>query len=86
MHDGSLPTLPSVIDFYQAGGVQHEALDPLIKPLRLTPEERAALVLFLETLTSPRVPLLVEDAWSAPVGDEDSQTLRKVSPASGTFH
>lgn len=86
MHDGSLPTLLAVIDFYQAGGVQHEALDPLIKPLRLTPEERAALVLFLETLTSPRVPLLVEDAWSAPMGEEDRQALRRAGQPSGTFH
>ena len=86
MHDGSLPTLSSVIDFYQAGGVQHEALDPLIKPLKLTLEERAALISFLETLTSPRVALLVEDAWSAPVGDQGERPPRVKGGQPGTFH
>ncbi len=50
MHDGSLRTLEEVIDFYNSGGGPNPALDPKIKPLDLTPEEKAALLAFLEAL------------------------------------
>jgi cytochrome c peroxidase len=50
MHDGSLATLESVVAFYDSGGVPGVHLDPEIKPLRLTIEERRALVVFLEAL------------------------------------
>jgi cytochrome c peroxidase len=50
MHDGSLRTLEEVIDFYNSGGGPNPSLDPKIKPLDLTPEEKAALLAFLEAL------------------------------------
>ncbi len=50
MHDGSLKTLEEVVDFYDRGGGRNPALDPKIKPLGLTAEEKAALVAFLEAL------------------------------------
>lgn len=50
MHDGSLKTLKEVVDFYVGGGSSNPHLDPLIKPLTLTKEERADLVAFLESL------------------------------------
>ena len=52
MHDGSLATLPEVIDFYDRGGRPNPGLFRLIQPLGLLPEEKAALVRFLEALNS----------------------------------
>jgi cytochrome c peroxidase len=51
MHDGSLATLESVVDFYNEGGRPNPNLSPLIKPLFLDDYEKAALVAFLRTLT-----------------------------------
>lgn len=50
MHDGSLNTLADVVEFYNQGGGKNERLDRAIEPLRLTAEESAALVAFLEKL------------------------------------
>jgi cytochrome c peroxidase len=69
MHDGSLATLGEVVDFYDAGGVPNEVLDPLIRPLGLSSEERADLVSFLRSLTGSDVDELVSDAFAAPIGD-----------------
>ncbi len=63
MHDGSLPTLDAVIDHYGAGGHTIHAgpnagigaasplKDPLIQGFRLSVQERADLIAFLESLT-----------------------------------
>lgn len=51
MHDGSVRTLDAVIDFYDRGGVPNRALDPEIRPLGLTPAEKAALLAFLRALS-----------------------------------
>lgn len=51
MHDGSLKTLKDVIAFYVRGGNPNPHQDPLIHPLRLTKQERADLLVFLESLT-----------------------------------
>lgn len=53
MHDGRFDSLAQVVEFYVAGGFANRYLDPLIRPLDLTPEDRRALIRFLETLTSP---------------------------------
>ncbi|MCZ4279930.1 hypothetical protein O4H49_04015 [Kiloniella laminariae] len=53
MHDGSLKDLMAVVEFYDQGGVKNPNLDPAIRPLRLTEEEKQSLVAFLEALTSP---------------------------------
>ncbi|WP_424363324.1 cytochrome-c peroxidase [Methylocystis parvus] len=50
MHDGSLTTLEQVVEFYDRGGGANPNLDPKIKPLGLTPEEKDALVAFLKAL------------------------------------
>ncbi|WP_213981193.1 cytochrome c peroxidase [Sphingomonas sp. dw_22] len=63
MHNGVFPTLAGIVNFYNAGGVEERRTqsrtdpkappprrDALLKPLELTPAERAALVAFLETL------------------------------------
>jgi len=54
MHDGSLPTLEAVVDFYDRGGNPNPNLDPLMKPLHLTADEKSALVAFLKTLTEEK--------------------------------
>lgn len=69
MHDGSLPSLRAVVEFYDRGGEPNEGLSPLIKPLGLTDEEKADVVAFLESLTGDNVATLVADAFAAPVGD-----------------
>ena len=69
MHDGSLRTLEEVVRFYDVGGVPHEELDPLLRPLGLLDEEVAALVAFLESLTSPDIAALQADARSVPIGN-----------------
>jgi cytochrome c peroxidase len=52
MHDGSEKTLAEVVDLYDAGGREKRpSLSPMIKPLGLTPGEKADLVAFMETLT-----------------------------------
>jgi cytochrome c peroxidase len=51
MHDGSLKTLKDVIDFYVGGGNSNPQLDKEIRELKLTQQERADLVAFLEALT-----------------------------------
>ena len=50
MHNGMLPTLESVVDFYNEGGGPAVNQDPLIKPLGLTAAEKGALVEFLKSL------------------------------------
>lgn len=49
MHDGSLPTLDAVLDFYVRGG-GHQGLDPRLQPLELTAQERSNLLAFLRSL------------------------------------
>ena len=74
MHDGSLRSLGAVVAFYDAGGVPNEGLDPRIRPLGLDAGEQAALVAFLESLTSHELPVLVRDAFAAPIGDRRKPT------------
>jgi len=51
MHDGSVPTLEAVVDFYTDGGRSNPSIDPEIHPLRLSTEEKQALVAFLKSLS-----------------------------------
>jgi cytochrome c peroxidase len=68
MHDGSLPTLEAVIEFYDGGGVDNPEKSPLLTGLGLTAGERAALAAFLRALTGSSVRALVDDARRAPIG------------------
>ncbi len=63
MHNGSLPTLETVVEFYAAGGGRVRGVpyvDPLIKGFELSAQEQADLIAFLEALTDesrlPAVP------------------------------
>ncbi len=66
MHDGRFATLEQVVEFYNSGVVNNPNLSPPLRtptgpgqppggPLRLnlTPDQKAALVAFLKTLTDP---------------------------------
>jgi cytochrome c peroxidase len=50
MHDGSLPTLEDVVEFYNRGGTANPHLDPVMAPIGLTKEEVRDLVAFLKAL------------------------------------
>jgi cytochrome c peroxidase len=52
MHDGSIRTLQDVVDFYARGGRVNPDLDVEIHPLKLTDEDKKALVAFLMVLSS----------------------------------
>ncbi|MEX2178139.1 MAG: cytochrome c peroxidase [Gemmatimonadaceae bacterium] len=58
MHDGSLATLEEVVDFYDRGGTPNPHLDHRIRPLRLTADEKAALLEFLRALSGK-----VREGW-----------------------
>ncbi len=51
MHDGSIETLEQVVDHYDKGGTPNPALDKDMKPLKLTPTEKADLVAFMKALS-----------------------------------
>ncbi len=53
MHDGSLPDLEAVIQFYNGGGGIGPNKDSLIKPLNLEEFEVRDLIAFLSALTDP---------------------------------
>ena len=64
MHAGQLPTLEAVVDYYARGGDEPAvgAKDVRMRALDLSASEKAALVAFLETLTSePIAPELLAD-------------------------
>jgi cytochrome c peroxidase len=51
MHDGSLASLEDVVAFYNRGGNANPNLDPAVKPLALSDQERGDLVAFLRALS-----------------------------------
>jgi len=68
MHDGRFATLEQVVEFYDSGVVAHPNLSPPLRVppgngaasgtplvLGLTPQQKAALVAFLKTLTDPNL-------------------------------
>ncbi len=51
MHDGSLGTLEAVMDHYDKGGTPNPSLDKDMKPLQLTPQEKADVIAFMKALS-----------------------------------
>ena len=51
MHDGSLATLNEVVDYYDRGGNANPGLDPILRPLNLSPDDKRALIAFLRALS-----------------------------------
>jgi cytochrome c peroxidase len=68
MHDGSLPSLETVVEFYDRGGIDNPEKSPLLAPLGLSAAERAALVAFLRSLTGSGIEALVAHARATPAG------------------
>ena len=62
MHDGSLATLRSVVDFYDRGGNRDPNLDPLMVPLYLSERDKQDLVAFMRALTGSNVQDLARQA------------------------
>ena len=66
LHDGSARSLEDVLDLYDRGGGPNPTLDPMMRPLGLTNQEKADLKTFMEALsgTMPAiaVPELPPDA------------------------
>ena len=56
MHDGSIATLDEVVEFYDRGGNKNPALDPELRPLRLTASEKESLIAFLASLNGAPQP------------------------------
>lgn len=52
-HDGSANTLEEVVEHYVKGGEVKTNLSPNLKPLNLSEQEKAALVAFMRSLTTP---------------------------------
>lgn len=53
MHDGSLPSLDAAVEHYLTGGAPLDPfLDPIIRPVGLTPDERRDLIAFLRSLSN----------------------------------
>jgi cytochrome c peroxidase len=64
MHDGSLATLDDVVRHYEEGGVARPTRSTdLPASLRLTDEERADLIAFLQTLSSDTPPQPSSEPW-----------------------
>jgi cytochrome c peroxidase len=59
MHDGSLPTLKTVVAHYNQGGIDRPSRSELIGPLGLSANEQADIVAFLCALTSEAAPEIV---------------------------
>ncbi len=58
MHNGAFFTLEEVIDFYDQGGGDDPDKSPLLRSLKLTAEEKKALLVFLLSLSSDK-PLVI---------------------------
>ncbi len=55
MHDGSIANLEGVLDHYSSGGHDHPNKNPLIGGFKLSTQDRADLITFLESLTDEAV-------------------------------
>lgn len=85
MHDGSLATLAAVIEHYDRGGSDDPHKSALITAIGLTVTERAALVAFLRTLTSPAAEPLAREARGPlePELREDRRRRARRQPVDG---
>ena len=52
MHDGSLATLPEVVEFYRQGGRPNANLDPLLAPIEMSAADADNLLAFLRALSA----------------------------------
>ena len=57
MHDGSVATLEEVVEWYDKGGHPNPHLSDKIKPLKLSAQDKADLVAFMQACTGPTPPV-----------------------------
>jgi cytochrome c peroxidase len=81
MHDGSERTLEAVVDYYDRGGNANDALDPEMKKLNLTAQEKADVVAFLKALTSPETKFDFPTLPSGPDGKVPDPRAALTPPA-----
>jgi cytochrome c peroxidase len=92
MHDGSLATLEEVVDHYDKGGIANPALDPDMKKLGLTAEEKKDVVAFMRALSGESrkleelLPKLPPDAEGKSPDPRLSLTPPSKTVASIPFH
>lgn len=51
-HAGQFANLDQIVAFYETGGIARPSRSPLMKPIRLEPQEREDLIAFLHSLTA----------------------------------
>ncbi len=68
MHDGSQKTLEEVVEHYDKGGNANPALDKDMKPLHLTPREKADLVAFMKALSGEKLKVDLPELPAGPDG------------------
>ena len=71
MHDGSIATLEDVIEFYNRGGNRNPHLDAELRPLKLTAEEKQALIAFLKALSGN-----IRSGWNEPQTEKEKTKTR----------
>jgi cytochrome c peroxidase len=54
-HDGSAETLMDAVNFHLKGGITNKNLDPWMKPISLSDQDKDDLVAFLKALSSPHL-------------------------------
>lgn len=64
MHDGSLPTLKSVLQHYSNGGSNHKNESPVIDQIEISPQDEDDIIAFLKTLTD--LEFINNDQFSKP--------------------
>jgi cytochrome c peroxidase len=83
MHDGSEDTLEKVIDLYDKGGVANPYLDPDMKPLKLTKQEKADLVEFMKALAGEEMKVAMPTLPTGPDGKSPDPVAALTPPQKG---
>ena len=90
MHDGSLKTLEEVVEHYDKGGTPNPALDKDMRPLKLTPQEKADLVAFMKALSGEPIKVALPELPVGPDGKRPDPRAALAVPAPkaalGAFH
>lgn len=81
MHDGSEKTLEAVVEFYDRGGNRNPHLDPSMKPLSLTQQEKADLVAFMRSLDGAPVMVALPTLPPGPDGKAPDPRAALTPPA-----
>lgn len=81
MHDGRYATLEEVVDHYDRGGDTSDNIDKQIQNLNLGAQEKADLVAFMHSLTSPPVEIVIPQLPNRVKGATRMATRPAAAPA-----